>query len=50
VESWLSFDHTHTEFAAKDEMFRNVTLGWAQMLLRLKQYLESGTPNPYFRH
>jgi uncharacterized protein YndB with AHSA1/START domain len=39
----------HTGFAAKDEMFRMVTLGWAQMLLRLKQYGETGTPTPYFQ-
>jgi hypothetical protein len=31
-------------------MFRVVTLGWAQMLLRLKGYTESGTPEPFFTH
>jgi len=39
----------HTGFAQVDEMFRIVTLGWAQMLLRLKQYLDSGQPAPFFR-
>ena len=39
----------HTGFAKVDEMFRIVTLGWAQMLLRLKQYLDSGRPAPFFR-
>jgi hypothetical protein len=29
-------------------MFRMVTLGWAQMLLRLKEYLDSGQPVPFF--
>jgi hypothetical protein len=29
-------------------MFRIVTLGWAQMLLQLKQYLDSGQPAPFF--
>jgi uncharacterized protein YndB with AHSA1/START domain len=38
----------HTGFAQVDEMFRVVTLGWAQMLLRLKQYLDSGQPAPFF--
>jgi len=42
----VSFDHTG--FAAKDEMFRVVTLGWAQMILRLKQYAEGGTRVPFF--
>jgi uncharacterized protein YndB with AHSA1/START domain len=31
-----------------DEMFRIVTLGWAQMLLQLRQYLDSGQPAPFF--
>jgi uncharacterized protein YndB with AHSA1/START domain len=39
----------HTGFAAKDEMFRIVTLGWVQMLLKLKENLETGRPVPYFR-
>jgi len=38
----------HTGFAAKDEMFRIVTVGWAQMIERLRQYSETGTPVPYF--
>jgi hypothetical protein len=38
----------HTGFAQVDEMFRIVTLGWAQMLLHLKQYLDSGQPAPFF--
>jgi hypothetical protein len=38
----------HTGFAQVDEMFRIVTLGWAQMLLQLKQYLDSGRPAPFF--
>ena len=29
-------------------MYRTVTLGWAQMLLRLKEYLETGRPVPFF--
>jgi uncharacterized protein YndB with AHSA1/START domain len=40
----------HTGFASVDEAFRMVTLGWAQMLLRLKQYAETGTPAPFFDH
>jgi uncharacterized protein YndB with AHSA1/START domain len=38
----------HTGFAAKDEMFRVVTVGWAQMLERLRRYAETGEPVPYF--
>ena len=38
----------HTGFAGVDEMFRIVTLGWAQMLLRLRQYLDNGRPAPFF--
>jgi hypothetical protein len=30
-------------------MFRIVTVGWAQMLLSLKDYLESGERKPFFR-
>ena len=40
----------HTGFAAIDEIYRIITLGWAQMLLRLKQYAETGTRTPYFDH
>ena len=42
----LLFDHTG--FAQVDERFRMVTLGWVQMLLRLKQSVESGGPVPFF--
>ena len=38
----------HTGFTQVDEMFRIVTLGWAQMLLQLKQYLDSGQPAAFF--
>src|SRR5919112_161918 len=38
----------HTGFAQVDDMFRVVTLGWAQMLLHLKQSLDSGQPAPFF--
>jgi uncharacterized protein YndB with AHSA1/START domain len=38
----------HTGFPAVDTMYRIVTLGWAQMLLRLKQYAETGAPTPFF--
>src|SRR5262245_52556586 len=31
----------HTGFPAVDDMFRIVTVGWSQMLLSLKEYLES---------
>lgn len=44
----IVFDHTG--FAAKDENFRIVTLGWAQMLLRLQEYAQTGTPGPFFTH
>jgi hypothetical protein len=40
----------HTGFAQVDEMFRIVTLGWAQMLLHLKRYLDSGQPAPFFSY
>jgi uncharacterized protein YndB with AHSA1/START domain len=42
----IVFDHTG--FPAADEMFRIVTLGWAQMLLQLKRHTETGDPAPYF--
>ncbi len=42
----LVFDHTG--FAEAGPMYRTVTLGWAQMLLHLKEYLESGRPTPFF--
>jgi uncharacterized protein YndB with AHSA1/START domain len=38
----------HTGFPAVDDMFRIVTVGWAQMLLSLKAYLESGIRKPFF--
>lgn len=38
----------HTGFAGKDENFRIVTLGWAQMLLRLQGFAQTGTPVPFF--
>jgi uncharacterized protein YndB with AHSA1/START domain len=44
----ILFDHTG--FAEVDAMFRIVTLGWAEMLLRLRDYLQTGVPAPYFRH
>ena len=46
--SLVVFDHTG--FAGIDETFRIVTLGWAEMVLRLRDYLESGKPVPYFTH
>jgi hypothetical protein len=42
----IRFDHT--EFASVDDMFRTVTVGWAQMLLSLKAYLETGVRSPFF--
>jgi uncharacterized protein YndB with AHSA1/START domain len=38
----------HAGFPAVDDMFRIVTVGWAQMLLSLKAYLESGQRRPFF--
>jgi hypothetical protein len=38
----------HTRFTEPGTMFRVVTLGWAQMLLRLQQYLPTGVPAPFF--
>jgi uncharacterized protein YndB with AHSA1/START domain len=38
----------HTGFAAVDDRFRIVTVGWAQMLLSLKAYLETGVRAPFF--
>lgn len=40
----------HTGFTEVDTMFRIVTLGWAQILLRLRDYLGTGTPAPFFQH
>jgi hypothetical protein len=42
----VRFDHTG--FGAVDDMFRTVTVGWAQLLLSLKAYLESGERRPFF--
>ncbi|HEX6676244.1 MAG TPA: SRPBCC domain-containing protein [Actinomycetes bacterium] len=38
----------HAGFAQVNEMFRIVTLGWAQMLQRLERYAASGEPAPFF--
>jgi uncharacterized protein YndB with AHSA1/START domain len=38
----------HTGFAAVDDTFRIVTVGWSQMLLSLKAYLETGVRKPFF--
>jgi len=38
----------HTGFAEVDDMFRIVTVGWAQMLVSLKAYLETGVRKPFF--
>ncbi|KKD03162.1 SRPBCC family protein [Streptomyces sp. WM6386] len=42
----VRFDHTG--FAEIDDMFREVTMGWAGMFTRLKEYVETRTPAPYF--
>jgi len=42
----VRFDHTG--FPSVDDMFRVVTVGWAQMLLSLKAYLETGARKPFF--
>ena len=38
----------HTGFSAVDDMFRVVTVGWSQMLLSLKAFLETGRRQPFF--
>jgi hypothetical protein len=38
----------HAGFPDVNDMFRVVTVGWAQMLLSLKAYLESGHRKPFF--
>jgi len=38
----------HTGFPAVDTMYRIVTVGWVQMILRLKEHVETGKPVPYF--
>ena len=35
-------------FPAVDDMFRIVTVGWAQVLLSLKAHLETGVRKPFF--
>ena len=42
----VTFDHAG--FGQVDETYRIVTLGWAQMLLRLERYAASGEPAPFF--
>jgi uncharacterized protein YndB with AHSA1/START domain len=42
----VRFDHTGWREA--DEMVRIVTFGWGQILPRLKQYAETGSPAPFF--
>ncbi len=42
----VRFDHAG--FPAVDDMFRAVTVGWSQMLLSLKAYLETGERRPFF--
>ena len=42
----VRFDHTG--FDTVDDMFRIVTVGWAQMLLSLRDYLASGVRKPFF--
>lgn len=42
----VRFDHAG--FPALDDRFRIVTVGWAQMLLSLKAYLETGIRKPFF--
>ena len=37
-----------TGFATVDDMFRIVTVGWAQMLLSRRGYLASGVRKPFF--
>jgi hypothetical protein len=38
----------HVGWRETDQMFRVVTFGWGQMLARLKGFLDSGKPMPYF--
>jgi uncharacterized protein YndB with AHSA1/START domain len=44
--SVLRFDHLG--FSEVNDMFRIVTVGWAQVLGHLKVYAETGTPTPFF--
>jgi uncharacterized protein YndB with AHSA1/START domain len=38
----------HNGFDTVDDMFRIVTVGWAQMLLSLRDYVSSGVRKPFF--
>jgi uncharacterized protein YndB with AHSA1/START domain len=38
----------HAGFPEVNDMFRIVTVGWAQVLLSLKAYLETGRRKPFF--
>jgi uncharacterized protein YndB with AHSA1/START domain len=38
----------HNGFDTVDDMFRIVTVGWAQMLFSLRDYLSSGVRKPFF--
>jgi uncharacterized protein YndB with AHSA1/START domain len=38
----------HVGWRETDQMFRIVTFGWGQVLARLKAFLDSGKPVPYF--
>jgi uncharacterized protein YndB with AHSA1/START domain len=40
----------HTGWGEIDTMFRIVTLGWAQMIMSLKRYAETGAADPFFRN
>ena len=39
---------SHEGFDPDDEIIAIVTPAWAQIILRLKSYAETGTPAPYF--
>jgi uncharacterized protein YndB with AHSA1/START domain len=40
----------HTGWGEIDTMFRIVTLGWAQMIMALKRYAETGEADPFFQN
>ena len=42
----MYFDHVGRR--ETDQMLRIVTFGWGQVLARLKAFLDSGKPVPYF--
>jgi|SRR5215470_5289754 len=44
----VMFDHTG--WGEIDTMFRIVTLGWAQIIMSLKRYAETGEAAPFFRN